>query len=276
MASLLKRTPLASQLSHHDRGQGCVAYDRQVLPTYGYKPNTAAGIVFVVVFFITFLTHCVQTVVKRKWWYSLFAVGALGMISMDTSSPCFFSAAIYYVLGQLIRLWGPRYSPLSPRLYLIIFASFDLLSIIIQAVGGGTASKASAAEPPQSTLTGTHEMMAGIIIQLVSMSVFAILFLWVIWSARAVPKDSKTQLLLVTTSVSAACIIIRNFYRAIELSQGWKGYLITHEVYFCVLDGALMVIAAVVFNLVHPAWRLPAAGGPESSVEQETEEKTTR
>ena len=118
--------------------------------------------------------------------------------------------------------------------------------------------------------------MAGIIIQLVSMSVFAILFLWVIWNARAVPRDSKMKLLLATTSVSTACIIIRNFYRAIELSQGWSGYLITHEVYFCVLDGALMVIAAVVFNLVHPVWCLPEPTATEFTVEQEIEEKAAR
>ena len=117
-------------------------------------------------------------------------------------------------------------------------------------------------------------MMAGIIIQLVSMSVFAILFLCVIWNARAVPRNAKMKLLLATTSVSAACIIIRNFYRAVELSQGWTGYLITHEVYFCVLDGALMVFAAVVFNVVHPAWCLPKATAAESAAERETEEKT--
>lgn len=85
MSSIPKRTQLASQLSHDDRGLGCVAYDQQVLPTYGYKPNTAAGIVFVVVFFITFLTHCVQTAVKRKWWYSLLAVGALGTTFINAS-----------------------------------------------------------------------------------------------------------------------------------------------------------------------------------------------
>lgn len=183
------------------------------------------------------------------------------------TAPCFYSAAIYYILSQLISLWGTRYSPLSPRLYLIIFASFDLLSIIIQAVGGSLASKASSAEPPKSTLVGTHTMMAGIIIQLISMSVFAILFVWVLWKARAVPRTRKLELLLAVTSFSAACIIIRNFYRAVELSQGWKGYLITHEVYFDVLDGMLMVLAVLVFNFVHPAWFLQRSRSKYHAVE---------
>ena len=100
------------------------------------------------------------------------------------------------------------------------------------------------------------EMMAGIIIQLVSMSVFAMLWIVVIWKARAVVQTKKMSLLITATSLSAFCIIVRNFYRAVELSQGWKGYLLTHEVYFCVLDAALMVLASASFNIIHPAWIL--------------------
>ncbi|KAL8692936.1 MAG: hypothetical protein Q9218_002138 [Villophora microphyllina] len=293
MATLLERKLLASQMNRHDRSLGCVAYDPLVEPAYGYDPSLSAGIVFVVVFFLAFVAHCVQTALKRKWWYILIAIGALGTafaLTLDRGETLTHGhrrasrldrknvgvqlpvqhAAIYYILSQLINVWGTQYSPISARLYLIIFASFDLLSIIIQAVGGGSASKASAAEPPESTLLGTHEMMAGIIIQLVSMCVFAILFLWVIWRARAVPRDSKITLLLVATSFSTACIIIRNFYRAVELSQGWKGYLITHEIYFCILDGMLMVLAPVAFNIVHPAWCLDGASADNT---QETREK---
>ena len=71
-------------------------------------------------------------------------------------APCFFSAGIYYLLGQLIQRLGPQYSPISAWLYLIIFASFDLLSIIIQAVGGASASKAGSKTPPGDTSKGTN------------------------------------------------------------------------------------------------------------------------
>ena len=46
--------------------------------------------------------------------------------------------------------------------------------------------------------------------------------------------------------------MVRNFYRAIELGQGWAGYLITHEVYFCVLDDGLMALATLTMNFFHP------------------------
>ena len=86
MAALFERALLASQLSHHDRGNGCVAYEQSVTPTYGYKPSLAAGIVFVVAFFLTFIVHCAQTAIKRQWWYSLIAIGALGKMLRSATS----------------------------------------------------------------------------------------------------------------------------------------------------------------------------------------------
>jgi hypothetical protein len=52
-------------------------------------------------------------------------------------------------------------------------------------------------------------------------------------------------------------IYIRSIYRTIELSQGWTGYLITHELYFIVLDAVTMFLCGVIFNIVHPGWFLP-------------------
>ena len=167
-----------------------------------------------------------------------------------STAPCFFSAAIYYILGEMITQYGRRYSLISARMYLAIFISFDIISIVIQAVGGASASKAGSSDPPGNTKPGTDIMMAGIIIQLISMTVFGLLWLIFIWRARAVPIS---RILLVVTTFSAFCIIVRNFYRAVELSQGWKGYLITHEVYFAVLDGALMAMSVGIFNIFYPA-----------------------
>lgn len=149
----------------------------------------------------------------------------------------------------MITQYGRRYSLISARMYLAVFVSFDIISIVIQAVGGASASKAGGEDPPGNTKPGTHIMMAGIIIQLVSMSVFGLLWLVFLWRARAAPIS---RVLVVATTFSAFCIIVRNFYRAVELSQGWNGYLITHEVYFAVLDGALMALSVGVFNMVFP------------------------
>ena len=175
-------------------------------------------------------------------------------------APCFFSPGIYYILSRMINKYGRQYSFISSSMYLKIFITFDIVSIIIQAIGGGMASAAGGKDPPGNTKPGTKIMMAGIIIQLVSMCVFGLLWFIFLWRAR---KMRCPKSLVWATTFSAFCIIVRNFYRAIELSQGWKGYLITHEVYFAVLDGALMAMAVGIFNVFFPARHLSveSAGG---------------
>ncbi|KAL8904818.1 MAG: hypothetical protein Q9171_006908 [Xanthocarpia ochracea] len=250
-------TSLAATLHPSARGNGCIAYDPSAFPpTYGYDPNLAAGITFTVLFFLSMVGHVYESFRCRNWWYSFFALGAFGMymsgvaIAILILSPCFFSAAIYYILGALINKHGRQFSPMSPKWYLIIFITLDFISICVQALGGGLAASASATYPPGDTKPGTRIMTAGIVVQLVSMAIFGFLWLLFLWRARA--KIVSERVLVLATSFSSLLIVVRNLYRVLELSQGWEGELITHEVYFAVLDEALMVLAVGVFNLVFP------------------------
>jgi hypothetical protein len=47
-------------------------------------------------------------------------------------------------------------------------------------------------------------------------------------------------------------ILIRSIYRVVELAQGWRGTLITHEVYLFTLDSMLMVLFVYSHVLVFP------------------------
>ncbi|KAK0511322.1 hypothetical protein JMJ35_005895 [Cladonia borealis] len=289
MALFQRDSTLAATLTNSQRAKGCVPYDpNAIAPTYGYDPLLSAGIVFTVVFFLSCTVHTVQVFRSRKWWFSVFALGAAGecigwagraaahhcpynktlfslQISILIICPCFFSAGIYYILGRMINKYGRQYSLISSSMYLKIFITFDVVSIIIQAIGGGMASAAGGKDPPGNTKPGTRIMMTGIIIQLVSMCVFGLLWLTFLWRARRL-RYAKS--LVWATTYSAFCIIVRNFYRAIELSQGWKGYLIIHEIYFAVLDGALMAMAVVVFNVFFPARHLSAEGDGEGRTKE--------
>ena len=113
------------------------------------------------------------------------------------------------------------------------------------------------------TAPGTHVMVAGIVFQLVSITIF------VLCAADFIRRTMRRRLLqslmgsvvplLGAMVLSVLCIYIRSIYRTIELSQGWSGFLITHERYFVALDGAMMVVAVAIFNIVHPGWLLPGA-----------------
>jgi hypothetical protein len=147
---------------------------------------------------------------------------------------------------------------------------------VLQAIGGGLASTEASGIPPDTKL-GTSIMVAGIVFQMASMSVFTgcagEFLVRVMKATREQGKNStssgikdntgvrsKMMYLLYAMAFSILCIFIRSIYRTIELLQGWSGYLITHEPFFLGLDATLMILAVVVFNFVHPGWFLPKSG----------------
>ena len=89
------------------------------------------------------------------------------------------------MLGRVIQLVGPQYSRLTPqmcKLYLcswvsnrdtkvfihslldaIIFVTGDIISLVVQGIGGGVASSAST---HSGAVNGGHIMLGGIIFQL--------------------------------------------------------------------------------------------------------------
>jgi hypothetical protein len=167
-------------------------------------------------------------------------------------APSFFSAALYVVFGQIIGMVGRQYSLLAPKWYTLIFVIADLISLIVQAVGGGQA--AVAAQTNSDTTNGTHIMIAGICWQMFSMSVYvllAILYVFRISKAKVVLSQNM-KIFLGGMGIITLMIFIRCIYRTVELQAGWNGYIITHEVYFACLDGLPMIIALIAFNVFHP------------------------
>ena len=176
-------------------------------------------------------------------------------------APTFFTAGIYIVLGRLITIMGPHTSPISSKSYLWIFCTCDVVSLVIQAVGGGLASVASSTVNGD-TKPGTDIMVAGILFQLASIGIFSVLFVNFLRAIRNDNVPRKLQVLIAATTFSVLTIVIRSIYRAIELLQGWSGFLITHERYFDALDGGMMVLAVGVFIVFHPGWLLRVEQDP--------------
>ncbi|KAL4979236.1 RTA1 like protein-domain-containing protein [Aspergillus desertorum] len=265
---------------------GCHAYINGIGTPYGYVPSLAAGIVFLVLFGLTMVGQVIQFAWKRTWWCAVFAVGSLteviGWAGRTWSAECpyntdaflmqittliiaptFYTAGVYVLLGRFIQLLGRDSSILSPRVYLIIFVTCDIISLVIQAIGGGMASVAAAQENGNTT-PGTNIMVAGIIFQMASITVFVLCaadFVRRTLARRLLQNYTKTIMPLLAAMIfSVLCIYVRSIYRTIELLEGWSGYLITTERFFIALDGAMMVLAVAVFNVIHPGWFLPGAG----------------
>lgn len=84
-------------------------------------------------------------------------------------APFFFTTSIYLVLTHVIVRYGIHDFPLSPRAFLITFMSSDLISIILQAVGGGIGVLA----PTWSAQSlGMNIFLAGVSLQVFSLLIF--------------------------------------------------------------------------------------------------------
>ena len=166
--------------------------------------NRTANILFLVLFAITFAIACLMWIKSRYWWFNvawtcgtaLEFLGYLGRVlsfsdmkKFDyyllqlialTLSPVFLMAGIYFLFGQLVVIHGRQYSWLKPLHYSYIFITCDVVSLVIQAVGGGMT--AIAAQEYDDVDPGTYTMIAGIAFQVFSMSVFLLCWLVFCWN----------------------------------------------------------------------------------------------
>lgn len=134
-------------------------------------------------------------------------------------SPSFLAAGIYLALKHLVLHFGPSNSRLPPNLYPPIFIGCDVVSILMQAAGGGTA----ASETASLVTVGDKIIVAGIAFQVATMSVCAISgvdFAVRTWAQRR--KEGRSVLegerkgfefYLACTTVAFVTIYIRCIYR---------------------------------------------------------------
>ncbi|WWD16463.1 hypothetical protein CI109_100889 [Kwoniella shandongensis] len=292
--------------------------DYDLESAYGYTPTEWVTIVFIVVFAVSGAVHVGQAIWFKYWivfptivigiileligwaaryWSSqnvLYDPPFLQQIITLIIAPVFFSAWCYTILGLAINRLGQQYSALRPKWYLAIFITCDIISLVLQAVGGGWAASASDPIPK----TPTNIMVGGIIFQLVSMVAFSSLALdfmiratkkkaWkhrqseesmvsasenatfagandnASWEEKEKEKGEINGwwIVLAGTAICSLMIIIRGVYRSVELVQGWNGYLISHEVYQDTLDGLPMSLAMIAVNILHPGFFLPKRRG---------------
>lgn len=272
--------------------KACLPYDPQIANPYGYHPSLAPGVVLVILFGISAATHAWQSLRYRTPWHWAFFLGAffecvgwiariithkcaysVTMFKMQLAvlisgnvllpflieshidiallAPAFTQAGIYAILWVMVSLLGRHTSPLPPKVYIITFLIVDVVCLSLQAIGGGLAGAAFSKKT--STKPGTDTMVVGIVAQLVSTCVFAILLNYAfIKGSRQIRANRNLLILSGATLLSIGCMIIRGIYRSIELLQGWRGYLITTERFAIALEGCMMIIAVAIFNIFHP------------------------
>lgn len=304
---------------------------------YNYIPDLGANAAALSGFSVVWALNTAFGIYTKQWWFGgTFFVGAglevggyiartlahsdpcqmndfLVQIIFLTIAPAFFMAGVYILLAKFTVIYGCQTSRLQPLHYSYIFASCDLLSIVLQGIGGGMA--AVALNDDADTDPGTHVMVAGMAVQVASMSLFFLLcadFMWRIHKREQRARELNPtlsgmeidtllfepkyqhirtanpkyfRLSIVSIGITSGLIYIRCVYRLAELSQGWTGYLISHEAYFLIFEALIVFLGTFTLTVFHPGFvfgrdahipikglnKTPTSPAPASEIHEQTE-----
>lgn len=242
---------------------------------YGYYPDLFANWFFVAFFGLFTLLNFFVGWRYRTWSYMVgmalccmtSAIGYAGRVIMHTNpfnsgafklqiillilAPAYISAAIYITLKHICLCFGEKWSRIPPRFYTWIFISADMLSLALQGAGGGLA--AGAGDNGGLRKKGDHLAMAGIVWQVFTLSMFAILVIdYVVRrksslkeypyseEARATIKSSKFRLFAIGLTAAFLTVFVRCVYRIAEMAGGWRNPIMQNEVLYIACEGALV------------------------------------
>jgi len=261
---------------------------------YYYRVSLAANSTFIALFSISLISFILTFVLTRRalaFFLAFFAGvvlevigyagrilsyenqwdenGFLMQIVCLTIAPAFMAGGIYLCLRRIVYAFGPENSRIAPESYTRIFIPCDVLSLLLQAAGGGLASTAShQGKPPD---TGDHIMVAGLAFQVLTLLVFIVLCAdFVIRTSRryksmgeaAFDQDPiyislrgsyKFKGFVAALTLATICIFWRSVFRVAELSEGWTGHVIRQQNLFIGFEGVMVIVACLALNIFHPA-----------------------
>ncbi|EGP86973.1 unnamed protein product [Zymoseptoria tritici ST99CH_1A5] len=267
---------------------------------YGYYPSLPLNAFFTAIFAAFAIFHIIAGVLTKTWFLAWVltvgsiaeAIGYGGRIMLHENpygntafsiqvstlifAPSFVAAAVYITLKDIVNTFGSETSVLKPAYYTWIFISCDIVCLVLQSVGGGMAGGAGFNR--QRRQTGTDMMIAGVVLQVVVLLVFAALvWLYAVrtrknWAnvaqpAKALLQERKFRSFLIAVAVAYSAIFLRCLYRIPELVGGWANPIMQHESSFAVLEGGMIVIAVLAFTVCHPGFCFPQTAKSKDSAE---------
>ncbi|KAF9289597.1 hypothetical protein BGZ68_009015 [Mortierella alpina] len=197
-------------------------------------------------------------------------------------SPSAFLAFNYMLYGRLITAIDPKFgngddkaagsrmekshfSFIPPRVVGRTFVWSDIITFFIQMSAGGLQASAGDDNPKMADL-GDKLFLTGVTAQGLSYLLFTALLTVALQRLIADRKqncsglkatgwwglDRNTTFIANALYFSSIFIILRSVYRIVEFTQGYSGYLISHEVYLFVLDAGPLVLAIGVWAFMWP------------------------
>ncbi|KAJ9116886.1 hypothetical protein QFC22_004543 [Naganishia vaughanmartiniae] len=209
-------------------------------------------------------------------------------------SPCGFLAQDYILVPRLASYLGYEHHLYKARLVVKFFVWSDVITFLLQASGGGMSAMKDLAS------MGKNLALGGLILQLISFLFFCGITLR--WgyrvrkyengagshemssigngyattgttSVQTVPLKTRGwnrdwRYLYAAIFISMIGFIVRSGFRIVEFSQGYDGYLRSHEGYFYLLDALPLFIPLAIWILI---WAPQYIGNNPKSVTRSDE-----
>ncbi|KAF3047194.1 hypothetical protein E8E12_011603 [Didymella heteroderae] len=249
-----------------------------------YFPSFASAIAFSVLFGIITIAHLCQAVLYRNnfcwviimaslWETGAYAFRALGSEDQQSSgialvaqilvlvAPIWVNAFAYMVFARIVHFYSPTRKVwlFSPSSLATVFVVLDIISFVVQLVGGGMAGPGANAESQKKGLSiymGGIGMQEGFIVLFMGL---VIKFHWDQIQAQrggrlTANKTSGWKWLICALYVCLLAITNRIVYRLAEFSAGLgpSNPLPSNEPLLYVLESTPMWVAILVWNIVHP------------------------
>ncbi|KAH7902960.1 RTA1 like protein-domain-containing protein [Hygrophoropsis aurantiaca] len=241
----------------------------------GYNPNKIAAGIAGGLYFVASLVLFIRLFSHRTWWglclpiaAGFMAIGFFMRIPMamyPNSLPIFMIQQLYILLPPaaylafnyilygrfIVQCVDRKYSWIRPEKVAKYFVASDITTFLIQGGGGGMQASTNIT----SDNIGARILLGGLVLQTLSFAFFMAL---VYHAYRSITKDGikpsehRWGTILRLLFFSSTFFMIRCVYRTIELGQGNGGYLITHEIYFYLLDSLPLLIGLSTYIFFWP------------------------
>jgi len=76
-------------------------------------------------------------------------------------------------------------------------------------------------------------------------------------ASRRLRNSKRFRGMLASLTIAAILIFVRSVYRVAELSEGWKGELMTTEKFVIMLEAVPVAISGILLSIFHPATCFP-------------------
>jgi RTA1 like protein len=274
---------------------------------YGYYPSLGANAFFCAFFGVALLANLLLGIRYKTWTFMIAlslgclteAIGYVGRILLHSNpfsnagfeiqicclimAPAFVSAAIYLTLKHITLCFGPKLNRFSARYYTWVFITADIFSLALQGCGGGIAATANGG----SLLNvGTGLMMAGIVLQVVTLLVFGAFSVdFALRLSRSTKPfsleaaDMKNnlcfKLFLGGLTLAFITVFTRCVYRIAEMAGGWRNPIMQNETEFIALDSVMVMVATAALTVFHPGYCFPRLSNSFNKTREMTEKSVS-